>query len=87
MATTSNEPSQYVVAHVRELLAKDPRVNELELQVTVAGRKVFITGTVPTKERRDGITAVASELLPDHEIYNHTSVGVPTDEPEVENIS
>jgi osmotically-inducible protein OsmY len=79
---------RYVVAKVREALAHDSRVNELELEVTIApGRQVFVSGTVPTRERQEAITLVVSELLPDFRVHNQTSVGNLAGPPEVEEIS
>jgi hypothetical protein len=77
MSTTedaANEPKQYVIGRVREALSTDPRVNELDVAVTVSGRKVFLTGEVTTAERRDAVTIVVSEILPEHEIHNETTV-------------
>ena len=49
----STDESQYVAAHVQEALARDPRVNEPELGVTVVnGRRVVVNGHVPSQERR-----------------------------------
>ena len=62
--------SQDLVARVREALAADGRVSELDVHATVAGGKVFLTGAVSTPERREAVTAVASETLPDHEVQN-----------------
>jgi hypothetical protein len=71
---TAGEPKHYLIGRVREALATDPRVNELTIQVTVAGDKIFLTGTVATAERRDAISAVVEELLPEYEIHNETTV-------------
>ena len=73
-ADLTNEPKQYVVGRVREALATDPRVNELDIAVTVAGRKVFLTGDVATQERKDAISAVVGETVPDYDVHNETSV-------------
>jgi osmotically-inducible protein OsmY len=81
--TQPDEPKQYVVARMHEALAKDGRVNELEIDITLAGRKVFLTGEVTTAARKDAISAVAKDCLPDYEIVNEvnvTSLGAP--EPE-----
>ena len=51
------EPPHYLVQRIREALAHDERVSELELQVRVQGRRVFLNGTVPTQERHDAIDA------------------------------
>ena len=72
-ATGPNVPKHYVVSRVREVLAADDRVNELNVNVTVAGRKVVLTGNVSSPERREAITVVVRELLPDHEVHNHTT--------------
>lgn len=67
------EPERYLVAHVREALASDPRVAELNVDVAVAGRKIFLTGTVATTGHREAVSEVVGELLPDYEIFNETS--------------
>lgn len=59
-----------LVARVREAIAADPRSAELDVHVTVAARKVFLTGTVITPERREAVATVAREALPDHEVQN-----------------
>ena len=70
----TTEPPQYQVQNVREALAHDHRVGELELQVTIRGGKVMIAGTVPTAEVRDAVTHVVREVLPEAEVLNHTTV-------------
>lgn len=69
-----DQPDVYLVEHLREALAQDPRVNELELEVTLAGGKVFVSGTVGTNGRRDAVTDVLRELVPEREVVNQTSV-------------
>ncbi len=63
-----------LVARVREALASDRRANELDVNATVAGGKVFLTGAVSTPERREAVATVASEALPDHEVQNLVTV-------------
>lgn len=70
----NSEPKGYVVAKVREALAKDSRVNDLNIEVSVTEAKVFLTGKVASAERRDSITEVVNELLPDLEVCNETEV-------------
>jgi hypothetical protein len=74
MDSATDEPKHYVIAHVREALACDGRVNELEIEIAVTGNKVFLSGDVATQERRHAITEVVQECLPDHEIYNEVAV-------------
>lgn len=64
----------YVAAHVQEALARDPRVNEPELEVQVVNGRVFVTGVVPTQERKDAVEAVVHECCPEFEIENRTTV-------------
>jgi hypothetical protein len=65
----------YVVGHVEEALARDPRVGELEISVRVSGGVVELTGTVTTPERQEAISEVVRALLPDYEVRNMTTVG------------
>jgi hypothetical protein len=76
MSTGSDghDQDQYVVAKALEVLASDPRLGETSLHVTRAGNKLFVTGDVPTPERREMITKVLEESFPDREIDNATSV-------------
>jgi osmotically-inducible protein OsmY len=71
---SGSEPTDYVVERLRQALAHDPRVGELDVEVMVAGGKVFLTGQVPTAARRDAITEVAEELLPDRDVHNGVTV-------------
>jgi osmotically-inducible protein OsmY len=68
------QPQDYVIAHLREAFARDGRVNELNVDVTVAGQRVFLTGEVPTEERRRAVGDVAAEVVPGYEIRNQTTV-------------
>lgn len=86
MTHEAREPEYYLVQHVREALANDPRVSELHVEVTVTGGRVFVTGTVPSEERRDVIAAVVGELLPDHAVSNHVTVEPISGTPEVEEL-
>ena len=70
----AEEPKSYVVAHIREALARDARTNELHVDVTIAGRRVFLTGEVTTDERKAAVADVVRELLPEYEVHNETSV-------------
>lgn len=86
MAETE-EPKQYLIARVREALAQDPRANELDVDVTVAAGKIFLTGTVATPERKAAISEVVRELCPNHEICNETTVADVSEPSEVEELS
>ena len=81
------EPPHYLVQRVREALAHDERVNELELQVKVQGRRVFLGGTVPTQERHEAVEQVVRDLLPDCEVMNETTIGTYGEPREEETLS
>jgi osmotically-inducible protein OsmY len=82
----SDQPG-YLVQQVREALAHDPRVSELEIDVKIRGNRVFLKGSVATSERREAITEIVRVVLPDHEIKNETVVEALPEEPEVERLS
>src|SRR5919198_4208719 len=82
-----DQPPHYLVQRVREALAHDPRVNELEIKVKIYGRKVFATGTVPTQERRDAISGVIEDVLPGFTVHNETTVATLPEPSEAEELS
>lgn len=87
-AGEDREPKQYVVEHIREALAQDPRVAELDVQVKVVGDRIFVKGTVPAAARRDAIGTVLGEMFGDDaEIHNDVTVLRPTERPEPEHLS
>lgn len=77
---------QYLIEHVRDALARNPALGELELQVAVAGNVIDVSGVVQTPERREAITAVLEELFPDYELRNQTTVLSATEHPRVEKL-
>jgi osmotically-inducible protein OsmY len=81
------EPKQYMVEHIRDALAQDRRVGELDVQVKVVGDEIFVKGTVPVAARRDAITTVLQEMFGDDaKINNEVTVFVPTERPEPEHL-
>jgi osmotically-inducible protein OsmY len=80
----ADEPKQYLIERVHRALAQDPRIAAFDVEVTLAGGRVFLTGEVPTQERRDAISTVVRELLPEYEVSNETTVATlaPAGEPE-----
>jgi len=78
-AREPEEPPQYVTERIREALAADPRVGELDVHVRIAGEKVFLVGYVGTKERHSAVTEIVQGLLPQHRVFNETYVHNPTE--------
>lgn len=85
MRSPTDEPKHYLVARVRDALARDGLA--LDLEVTVAGGKVFVTGEVPTRARLDSITRILRESLPGRDVSNEVRVASLTDTEEVETLS
>lgn len=80
------EPDSYLVERIHEAVAHDPRTNELDVRVTIAAGKVFLTGTVTTAERQEAVATVVRELVPDHEVHNHTTVAALVESADVEDL-
>ena len=83
---SATEPESYRVQRLREALAQDPRVGALDVQVHVVAGKVFLTGSTATQQRLDSVTAVATEVLPDHDVHNEMVVAELADLPAIEKI-
>jgi osmotically-inducible protein OsmY len=72
---TAAPPSDpYLTERIRTAIAQDARVNELGITVALVGERVFVTGTVLTAERREGIAAVIAEQFPTLELHNDVTV-------------
>jgi hypothetical protein len=65
-----------LAAELCAALARDPRVHELGIGVTVIARQrwVYLDGVVATEERRAQIGLVVEELLPGFEVRNDVAV-------------
>jgi osmotically-inducible protein OsmY len=85
-AAAADRSGRYLVAKIRDALAKDPRVNEPELEVSISVDKVMVSGTVPTDARRQAVTDVVQELAPGMDVRNATEVGPAMGSPRVEAI-
>ena len=67
-------PVDYLIGHIEEALACDPRVNENGVHVTINAQRVFVDGTVSTRERFDAVDVVVNELLPGWAVCNQAIV-------------
>ena len=74
MVMSDEALDSYDAEHIRERLIKDPRVNELDVQVQLAGTALVLTGNVATEERRQSVADVVAELAPGVEVRNDVSV-------------
>jgi BON domain len=57
------EPHEYLVHHIQDALATDPRARELGVDVQVVGTSVVLTGTVATPDLRTAIGEVVREVV------------------------
>jgi hypothetical protein len=69
---------------VRDALVRDPGIGQLDVQIRISGSRAFVSGTTPTRERRDLITERVQAMLPGMEVMNHMLVidqrGTPDEE-------
>jgi hypothetical protein len=65
----------------RRALADDPRLGQLDVAITLRGRRALLTGHVVTRDRHQLLAAVAAEHLPGYEIDNATTTLEDLDEP------
>lgn len=65
-----NAEYQYLVGKLQDVLATNPRVNLLDVNMNVCGGKIYLTGESLTEERRTAVATVVSEIAPDVEVRN-----------------
>lgn len=65
---------QYEVAHLHEILARDPRTAELGIHVRIRGHEVFLQGRVASPEVREAAGQIVTEQLPDARVHNDLQV-------------
>jgi osmotically-inducible protein OsmY len=68
------EPREYLVHHIQDALATDPRARELGVDVQVAGDRVVLTGTAATPAQRSAIAEVVEQLADGYEVVNEMTV-------------
>jgi hypothetical protein len=74
MTSRADEQPEYLIGHIQQALATDPRTGELELDVRIAGGRIFLTGAVATRERCVAVEAVVREVAPDLDVANELTV-------------
>jgi hypothetical protein len=67
----------------RRALADDPRLGQLDVCITLRGRRALLTGHVVTRDRQELVAAVVAEHLPGYEIDNATTTLESLPEPPV----
>lgn len=72
-----------VTEETRRALAEDPRLGQLDVVITLRGRRALLTGHVVTRDRQALLAAVVAEHLPGYEIDNATTTLENLPEPSV----
>ena len=65
---------EYLAQHVRDALARDPRVADLGISVTVEPGAVRLSGQVATDQPRDAVAMVAGEVVGGQAVRNDVTV-------------
>jgi hypothetical protein len=69
------EHEAYLGEHIRDALAHDDTVAELDIHVTVTGPRIVVTGNVADRQRLAAVDAVLAGLdLGDHQVSNCVAV-------------
>jgi len=71
-----NSPPEYLVGHLEEALARDPRIAEPGVRVHLGGPplSVVLEGTVAAVGHKAVLTEIVHELLPGAEVRDETTV-------------
>lgn len=82
-------PAEYLVGHLEDALARDPRVTEQGLRVQILDNPmtVVVTGTVVAPERKAAVADVVRELLSGVAVRDETTVADYPEDSRVEDLS
>lgn len=58
----------------RRALADDPRLGQLDVNISLRGRRALLTGHVVTRDRQELVAAVVAEHLPGYDIDNAMTI-------------
>ena len=82
----SHAKDAYLAEHLRKRLAEDGRVGEPTIKVTIAGGRIWLTGTVGSHARRLAAETVVREVAGDIALRNDLAVLEVREEPGVETL-
>lgn len=74
MTLDRESPPEYLVGHIEDALARDPRVAEQGLHVEVAGGEIVVSGAVVSAQHKENVVDLINELLPGHRVSDRTTV-------------
>lgn len=89
MTLDLHSPPEYLIGHLEDALARDPRVTEQGLRVSVTGSPptVVVSGVVTDARRQAALAEVVSELLPGVAVVNQTTVADSSERGEPERLA
>jgi hypothetical protein len=79
MRDEAAEPEIYQAEHLREALARDPRVGELGIEVEIDGASVVLRGTMTSPEQQEAAIAITGDFLPGHLVRIESTTPVITE--------
>lgn len=74
------------VARLKEHLAEDSRINELDIQIEVSENRLLLRGEVLTPDRKETVMRIAREMFPESEIESQIRVSALREPAEIEEI-
>ncbi len=89
MTLDPQAPAEYLVGHLEDALARDPRVTEQGLRVHVMGdpTTIVVTGTVVASDAKRAVVDVITELLPGVPVRDETRAADYPEPVETEEVS
>lgn len=92
MSLDGRSPHEYLVGHIEDALARDPRVNEQGLHVEVkldpsGVPTIVVRGTVVSAPHKNAVAEVIAELLPGQAILDETTTAEFPESGEIEEVT
>jgi osmotically-inducible protein OsmY len=87
MAERPIDLDPYLAEHLREALARDPRVGELDVAVTIDAEQVVLRGRLPSAASQAAAAEIALRVAPGHVVVDETVLAEFPESTETERIS
>jgi osmotically-inducible protein OsmY len=87
MAERPIELDAYLAEHLREALAQDPRVGELDVAVAIDGEQIVLRGRLPSPASQAAAAEIARRFAPGHIVVDETVVAEFPESTETEHFS
>ena len=88
MSLDPEGPVEYLIGHLEDALARDPRVAEQGLHVSVQTEPlvVVVSGLIVAARAQSALAEVISDLLPGVKVRDETRVTDATERPDAEEV-